>query len=499
MSARPRSLRRNLMAFFISVLLISFSVGVYNVLYYQFSLQEMSRLMTTSRQLWETQKNLNALKADVDQYLYSRNSTALQSYYDNYNLVLNDGTALVTSVEYTSHGVKMKNLGNLLYHLLEKGEETVSAKRNEQTQTYIHLHEEVEKEHRYISEYIQEIMTTDLKDNAVLYERMRSKNQMRMTLSFVLFLSVILCLLYIVFLYTKQITRPISQLADYADGAAEGNYGIAVDTRQPSVEFSRLYNAFGIMLEKTRLYLDSLKEKQMLERELADQQIKSLTMSNALHAAELKALHAQMNPHFIFNTINIGAKIAMMQGDDVVCDYLENAADVFRYNLAGLNNASLEEEMSNVTSYMKLLSTRFGNMLHYEMLDKREEKAICILPRMTLQPLVENAFLHGVSQSESGGSIRVEIENEGENVRVMIGNTGSGFPPEKIKEILSEPDMKFLPPIDKGHVSGIGLSNVIKRLRLHFNMDNPLDIVVSDGWTRVILILPTALDKEEAV
>ena len=59
--------------------------------------------------------------------------------------------------------------------------------------------------------------------------------------------------------------------------------------------------------------------------------------------------------------------------------------------------------------------------------------------------------------------------------------------------------MKLLPPIDKGHVSGIGLSNVIKRLRLHFNMDNPLDIVVSDGWTRVILILPTALDKEEAV
>ena len=127
-------------------------------------------------------------------------------------------------------------------------------------------------------------------------------------------------------------------------------------------------------------------------------------METALKEAELKALQSQIDPHFIFNTINIGSKIAMMNDDDVTCEYLENAADIFRYNLKGFGvNVRLKDEIDNATSYMKLLQTRFYDTLKFELdIENEADLQKLILPKMTIQPLVENAYIHGISKNEDG-------------------------------------------------------------------------------------------------
>ena len=154
-------------------------------------------------------------------------------------------------------------------------------------------------------------------------------------------------------------------------------------------------------------HVNELKEKQRLERTLIEEKFDNLKMKNALHEAELLALQSQVNQHFIFNSINIEAKVAMLQGDDITCEYLENFADIFRYNLKGLDyNATLQEEINNVAAYMNLLITRFGDVIDFRLSEPEDDSTKnFIMPRMTLQPLVENAYIHGVSKFDEGGII----------------------------------------------------------------------------------------------
>ena len=99
---------------------------------------------------------------------------------------------------------------------------------------------------------------------------------------------------------------------------------------------SVLYRTFRLMAANIKGHVEELRQKQRIESALSEQKVNNLKMKNALRESELLALQSQVNPHFIFNTINIGAQLAMLHGDDVTCTYFQNAADIFRYNLRGL-------------------------------------------------------------------------------------------------------------------------------------------------------------------
>jgi two-component system, sensor histidine kinase YesM len=146
---------------------------------------------------------------------------------------------------------------------------------------------------------------------------------------------------------------------------------------------------------------------------------------------------------------------------------------------------------------MSLLTTRFGDIIdfRYEVPADIEIKEF-ILPRMTLQPLMENAYIHGISKQEDGGIIELKISKENGRLFIIISNTGDEFPKEAIDLILNRKWKDKKTPSRKGHTTGIGMDNVLNRLRLFYEERDVMNIVSEQGLTKVILSLPFKPNKE---
>ena len=130
-------------------------------------------------------------------------------------------------------------------------------------------------------------------------------------------------------------------------------------------------------------------------------------METHLKDAQLKYLQAQINPHFLFNSLNAGAQLAMMESADRTYDYIQNMAAFFRYNIKkDHDEVTLEEEIRLVDNYIYILNVRFSGEIHFEK--KVDESLLGVhIPSMLLQPIVENSVLHGIAERAEAGSILV--------------------------------------------------------------------------------------------
>jgi len=209
-------------------------------------------------------------------------------------------------------------------------------------------------------------------------------------------------------------------------------------------------------------------------------------MQVLLNNAKLYALQAQMNPHFLFNTINAGVQLSMIEGAERTSEYLESTSRLFRYNIKQLDKpVTIKDEINNIKDYCELLKVRFGDLIHFEFVI---DKSGCnhAIPPLILQPLVENAYIHGLSKQEDGGKLKVSTMKTGEGIRIVLEDTGVGMDEDTRRKILDH-------KLDTESISGngIGLSNVIERLELFYKKKNIFHIVSQKGvGTKIILELP---------
>lgn len=493
--------RTKLMGFFLLATAITVLVGLYNYTSSRALMRDMTDLLNKSQELTALYDELDQIQNVLEVYLSTRSSDSLQSFYDHSNSISYNNSILRSDEGNTDRGIRIKNLTGMIDHYLKILDETIVDKRNKKISEYRAGYQQAVKEYNYIGSYIQEIMSTDLSESAGKYIEIQKEVDRTSFINYTMFGIAILLISTIIIIFSIEITKPITKLASYAKEVRDGNFDVDIIEDGTSSEIRLLYQTFRSMTKSIKEYVDELKEKQRLERVLIEEKFDNLKMKNALHEAELLALQSQVNPHFIFNSINIGAKVAMLQGDSVTCDYLENFADIFRYNLKGLDyNATLQEEYDNVLAYMSLLTTRFGDIIdfRYEVPQDIDIKEF-ILPRMTLQPLMENAYIHGISKQEDGGIIELNIHKEDNRLFIIISNTGDEFPKEAIDLILNRKWKDKKTPSKKGHTTGIGMDNVLNRLRLFYEERDVMNIVSEKGLTKVILSLPLKSYKETGI
>ena len=484
--------RTKLIAFFLLATAITAMVGLYNYQSSRILMRDMTALLNRTQDLSTLYNEIDQIQFYLEDYLSSRSSDSLMSFYDYSNSISEHNASMQDEAEYTDRGIKIKNLAGMVRHYLKILDSTVIAKRNRKIDVYTSGYQEAVKEYTYIGNYIEKMMSTDLTDSAQKYIEIQKEIDRSSAINYTMFGISVILITVIIILFSFEVTKPLSKLVSYAKEVSDGNFDVEVTEDKTSSEINILYRAFSRMTVSIREYVNEMKEKQRLERTLTEEKLNNLKMKSALHEAELMALQSQVNPHFIFNTINIGAKVAMLQGDNVTCEYLENFADIFRYNLKGLDyNATLSEEIANVEAYMNLLITRFGSFIDFQ-LDFPEEEGVrnFILPRMTLQPLMENAYIHGVSKLEGGGIIRLVVKRERKRLYITISNTGEEIPRETVKLILNRKYKKKNNTEKRGHTTGIGIDNVLNRLRLFYEEKDVMDITYTDGMTIVILMLP---------
>jgi len=484
--------RTKLIAFFLLATIITTLVGLYNYQSSRVLMSDMTALLNRTQDLTTLYNEVDQIQIYLEDYLSTRSSDSLLSFYDYSNSITQHSNIMEEDSGYTVRGIKIKNLSGMVSHYLQVLDETVIAKREKKIGVYTSGYQEAVKEHTYIGDYIEEMMSTDLSDSAQKYIEIQKEIDQSAAINYLMVGITVVLITIIIILFSIEITRPIIKLVSYAKEVSDGNFDVNVTVDKTSSEINILYQAFKRMTISIREYVNELQEKQRLERTLTEEKLTNLKMKSALHEAELMALQSQVNPHFIFNTINIGAKVAMLQGDNVTCEYLENFADIFRYNLKGLDyNATLSEEINNVEAYMNLLITRFGDSIDFRLeFPGEEEIRNFILPRMTLQPLLENAYIHGVSKFEAGGIIELSVKCEATRLFITISNTGDEIPKDTVRLILSRKYKKNSTKEKKGHTTGIGIDNVLNRLRLFYEEKNVMDITYTNGKTNVILMLP---------
>ena len=280
--------------------------------------------------------------------------------------------------------------------------------------------------------------------------------------------------------FAYRLTKPLIELAQSADKIAGGTFDVNPVITQTDDEINVLTNAFNKMATNIKKYVDEIKKQAEVETKLKKQEMENLKMKNLLKDAELKSLQSQINPHFLFNTLNAASQLAMLEGADKSSEFIENVAQLFRYNLRKLDEPiTLEEEIDHAMKYMYIIQVRFGDKVKFQT--NIDQKLLDVkLPCTVIQPIVENAFIHGLSKRDGNGTISLVVRAENGKALVEIIDDGEGMDEAKIESLIlagNEPELV------RGHATGMGMYNVISRLKLFYNIEDSRDIIKIESET----------------
>ena len=268
-------------------------------------------------------------------------------------------------------------------------------------------------------------------------------------------LLVLPLLLVMILLFRRQVTRPVETLLDATDRLQSGERGYQIEKKKKNKEFERIYRHFNAM---------STELQNQFERSYQEQQ--------ALQQARVKALQSQINPHFLNNTLEVINWEARLAGDDRVSTMIEALSVMLNAALGrdGRSRIPLKEELGYVDAYLYIISQRLGERL---VINREIDETLLELPvpRLILQPLVENAVEHDLAQRH-GGTLAVRVYRVGDEMVLESEHDGSlsAEDLESIRELLAS-------SVVDTEISGqVGLRNVRQRLELLYGQAGRLNI-----------------------
>ena len=272
------------------------------------------------------------------------------------------------------------------------------------------------------------------------------------------------------------IRLPIERLEEAAASIAEGS----LDTRIADTNVTELRNL-------------TFQINTMADR-LQDMMKKSNLDARRLRKAELRTLQAQINPHFLYNTLDAIVWKAEAGEKDEVIHLTSALSDFFRISLSsGADWIPISQEKKHIEGYLKIQQTRYRDIMDYEI-DIPDEIGDYYILKLLLQPLVENALYHGVKIKRGGGFIRVSGKVQDGLLVFSVKDTGLGMSPEQLTD-LKDRMKKGQPSVSEGN-GGFGLVNVNMRIRLYYNQTDDLMIESGPEGTTVSFKVPLRTREE---
>lgn len=276
---------------------------------------------------------------------------------------------------------------------------------------------------------------------------------------------------------SRRITGPIRALTRKAERFGADDFS-SVPVETDIAELKTLDRNFDKMAGR----ITSLMEKQRQNQQ-------------SLHRAELELLQAQINPHFLYNTLDSIAILAESQREEDVIDMVNSLSTFFRNSLnRGEDVISLRSELIQAKSYLEIQQIRYSDILSYSI-SVPENIQDCPVPKLILQPLIENALYHGIKNRRGRGTIEITGEETGGDILLKVRDNGAGMGQEQLRQLQSG--------VYQEHHSGLGLKNVHQRIRLYCGEPYGLafESVPGEGTT-VSVLLPrhgvSPIAKEEA-
>lgn len=480
----PLAVKVLFLVVFVAVILFSTNL----VMYWQVNktMQRLDSVYASNVNLTELAESLDSVQTGMYNYLTVKTSDSLENYYRNeekYRKLyeqLND--------EVMDNPVKLleKNVRKMSETYLGYTAETVLAKRGRNVEKYKAYYADALKMYRYLKSYISDLNVQQFKNNTSSYQTLQdSIRYMEIVSSVVLVIMMGVCILML-FYMVKGVVAPLTSMAATANLVGQANFNVKMPPTDAMDEVGVVTRAFNTMVSSLEEYVKLTKENMEKEQEMMERE---LLMEAHLKEAQLKYLQSQINPHFLFNSLNAGAQLAMMEDAEKTCVFVERMAEFFRYNVKkGSEDATLLEEVEAVENYIYILNVRFAGDIHYTT-DVDESVLEYKVPSMILQPIVENAVNHGIRNIDWEGKIHLQICQEGSFIRICVKDNGKGISKERIGQILNGEIQSEENP---GDSTGIGMHNVISRLELYYKKKDLLSIQ-SPGenmGTEVIILIP---------
>lgn len=280
------------------------------------------------------------------------------------------------------------------------------------------------------------------------------------------------------------VAEPVILLSEDA-GRIEQNDFSAPDLQvENEDEIGGLVSAFNRMKRAMQSYIATLEEKNRIAELLHRKELEKSEAENALERARLDILKHQVNPHFLFNTLNMVSGMAKLEEAQTTDQMIVSLGNLFRYNLRTREQeVYLEEELRVLEDYIYIQKMRFGSRIEYRSIVLADEGRVR-LPAFTLQPVVENVFVHGLSGRESGGRILLKIRQRDNMLVILVADNGCGMDPETLKRLNQK--------IHEGDTSktGIGLSNICRRVEMLYQTGKVWVYSKEGKGTVVKLLIP---------
>lgn len=271
---------------------------------------------------------------------------------------------------------------------------------------------------------------------------------------------------------SSHITHPIVDLSEEIKKTKEAGWLEKVTTELPENEIGTLGENYNMMIEHLNELFESLIEKE-----------------KTIQRAEVRVLHEQIKPHFLYNSLETISALAIDAGATDVHSALETLGSFFRNFLSqGAMEIPLEKEVRIIRDYLSLQKLRYGDIIQDEY-DISEEASEAIIPKLILQPLVENCLYHGIRQKGEPGIILIRSWTDEKELHIIVKDTGVGMTQEAIENILSK---KWVAKTkDDSEKPGFGLSGTIERVRYFCGKEDVVRISSVVGeYTEIELFIP---------
>lgn len=359
------------------------------------------------------------------------------------------------------------NKGNIIYH---PQQQLIYSGLKEEQYNYLKDGSHVEKDAIYS---VQSLDNCEWKIIGVCYidEMITNKVNHIMKTLFIIFLVVVLFTVIIIRLFSKLFSNPAKELANAMREFEKDTNHFEFKMIEGTAEITSLTESFEHMVIQIKELVEKVRQEEI-----------------TLRKTELKALQAQINPHFLYNTLDAIAWLCEEERYKDAVEMVNSLAKLFRISISrGHELITIEKEVQHAKSYLKIQNFRYKNQFTYSF-DIDEECLEYLCNKITLQPIIENAIYHGIDRMVDEGKINIRIHQKQDKIIFTIEDNGVGMTMEQCEEILHH---------DASDRVGIGIKNVNDRIKIYFGDEYGLTIQSElDEGTRVTISMPKITEKD---
>ena len=489
---RNKSLRwRIMLSIGIAIVMLTISI-LMTMRFTTLTMQNLGDSYRSNSELTDFSKMLSDAEKAMENYVNYRTFESIDAFY-NSRIKVED--FYETLQEFPSRN-EVAHKEYLVHQLTEAflyySNLAISARRANAEEDIILNYRYAMDSYNYLTTQILELNKLRLQQNATRYNDNKNRNILTSMLSILFFLVFSILIFFVLYFTITSIMEPLVEISEVSHKISQGDFDIPLFNRKSNDEIGNLCRAFDRMIISIREYIDTIWEKARIEADLIEKEVE---MQSLYTDAQLRALQNQINPHFLFNTLNTGAQLAMMENADKTCYFMEQVADFFRYNIQQQSRtATIDEELGLIDNFVYIMKVRFGNRLDFTK-TVPEGSFPERIPSMTLQPLGENCIKHGLKKSK--GKVRLCVERTDDFIIISVSDNGDGMPENTRKavfEAVASGTTRLAPEVlDKNSThNGTGLISVFMRLQLEFHRDDLFDITDGENGkgTKFIIKVP---------